>query len=310
MGRKRCNYYISILTFLSFILILTAFHPADGKMSNENENGIRGPLDPVVWIELDHEVIEIDVDIDLDRAHYVTGTVYCEIPLAAPPSYQVSVEISGTMFSFGVLFFRGYESQEFQGPVVISRSTSAYEPQYYSYWGTWKTENPQANGEVAEQMCKVWALPFGDVKIASVGDLEIKENNWKEFDVPVENHGNCHADVTLDISSEEDLEIRITPGTMQISEKTFDTFSVRIKAGPDSPDEGQIKMTATSSVTGSNMKDVYVIYYQKDQRLIGPFTAPWVIGFLSSFSFIVLTTLAIIFWRHRRSLRTKDDTNT
>jgi len=306
MGERGSGrHLIAIALLLLISIVVTAFLVEGVNGSNKLENGIQAPIKPNVWIELERDYIEINVDTSSDDFHYVRGTIHCEIPLAAPPGYQVKVVMySNFVGSYGFIFHRNLQQQEFQEVIPVSKGTSADAPTYRNYDGHWETESPKDNGPIEGVVCEIWALPFGEVHFPQVvGDLLVREDKWIKFEVPIENYGNCLAQITLSVEAEDGIEVDIVQPTIGIEQKLSDGFLVRVKVGSNAADTGNIRMTAVSSVQGTHMRDVYTIEYEKDNRVIGPFTAPMIIIFLSTFSLIVIVTLIIIFWRIRVSIK-------
>jgi uncharacterized protein YuzE len=305
MMKRREKHQRSIFTpsILLFLLILTTFPYANGETLYEREKGVKAPIEPTVWIELEEDVLMIDVDTETNDFNYIKGSVHCDIPKAAPPGYQVNAKIYvGNSVMFEFILHRSLPVMDFQVTLTISKSNSANVPRVYNFWGNWITESPRANGPISEVFCEVWALPFGEVHFSDIGYILVKEGKWYDLEIPISNNGNCPAKITITIETENNVNIDISQATIDVPHKDVDQFKVRIKTGSGSPDQGDVKMTITSNIQGKNMKDVHTIQYEKDKRILGPFTAPWVIVFLSVFSSIILITLAVIFWQYRRSL--------
>jgi len=312
MGRRKVNVSASILLVLFAVLFIDIFpYMASATSSNnimENEaDAPPPPLDPDVWVEVEHEEYDINVEPEVTEWLLVKAWVHCDVPPDLPPGdfVTVKVDITGTynypnIFSFD--FDRKIDMAQMNFYFTPPSGLSVERNIQIIYQPKWSMVRPARNGVGTSNETILHPLPYGSVFVEYVIPLKFNVGKMVYLGMIVENNGNCEAKISIQIGQEEGLEFLYPDLILIIPEDSSDVYPLGIKQPSGRGKEGKIHVRAVSSVPGRSDTYEFDIEYETRGKVEVFLTNP-----LVSISFLVLIavfiTSVVLFVRRRQRKR-------
>jgi hypothetical protein len=248
------------------------------------------PIDPEVWVEVEHEEYNLVVEPGRAETMNVRGWVHCVVSPATPPGTDVYVSLTilgGIYLSeyFQFQFDRAKEVEEFL--LILPEATGASVDNSYNirFYPEWSMSSPQRHGAGESTEVQVNYLPYGRIYVREMEEVRFDVGEWEEVEVITENNGNCDATLTISADGGSGIEVEFDSNTIQVIEGTVAIFLARIKQGSGGGKDGTIRFTVTSSVEGEQSKGETYLEYR---------TTGKVANFLSSTLFIVFLMIGIV----------------
>lgn len=276
MGRRRAFVSISLILLFLFIIIMDLI-PTDAS-------GIAAPLaplDPDVWVEVDHEESNINVEPEVSEGFMVTAWVHCDVPPDLPPGefVTVKVDVIKTFVKVDIMqtdvfpdlfifdFDRKTDVAQMNFPFTELSGVSVEWEIKVIFQPKWSIKRPARNGVGSSNETIFHILPYGSVSVKYVDRLKFDVGKMEYVEMIVENNGNCEAKISIQIEQEEGLEFLHPDLLFIIPERSFDVYQLGIKQPSGGGKEGKIHVRAVSSVPGRSSTYEFDIEYETKGKL-------------------------------------------
>ncbi|MBN1540202.1 MAG: hypothetical protein JW939_08675 [Candidatus Thermoplasmatota archaeon] len=299
MGRRKDLYYGSFAVLLLVpVLIAANFYPGGVQAAPIY------PLDPDVWVEVEHDEYDVNVEPETSEMLHVHGWVHCKTPPAFPPGETVivHVDIGGTTILndvFQYVFDRSTDVAEMNLEIVPILGASVELEILMRFIPNWYIDSIKRSGSGTEDQAVVHPLPYGAVHIRDPEKVTFSVGENKKIEVIVENNGNCEARVSMLIENEEGFRFAYPGLAFIIPERSFGIYPFYMEQTSGGGKEGKLHIKATSSVPGVLSSDEVDIEYETTGSIGNFFTGPI---FLVSFLILaaIITAALVIILRRRQ----------
>jgi hypothetical protein len=248
------------------------------------------PMDPEVWVEVEHEEYNLVVEPGKAQTTNVRGWVHCVVSPATPPGTDVAVSLTilGGLYLSEYFYFRFDRTKEVEEfLIILPEAAGASVDNSYSirFYPEWSMSSPERHGAGESTETHVSYLPYGRVHVREMEEVRFDVGEWEEVEVIAENNGNCDAMLTISADGGSGIEVEFTSNAIHVTEGTVAIFLARIKQGSGGGKDGSIRITVTSSIEGEQSTGETYLEYRTTGR---------VANFLSSTLFIVFLLIGTV----------------
>ncbi|MGA1866883.1 MAG: hypothetical protein ACMUFK_05385 [Thermoplasmatota archaeon] len=263
------------------------------------------PMDPEVWVEVENDEYDMDVEPGTSGMLHIRGWVHCEVAAAYPPgeTVQVTVDIGGTNYYTNVFqydFDKTTDVAEMNLDIAPILGASVEHEILMRFIPNWVILPTGRTGGGTEDQTVVHPLPYGSVHIRDPEKAIFGVGEKKRIDIIVENNGNSEAVIQMNIESVEGFEFTYPSLLFIIPERSFGVYPFFITQTSGSGKEGKLHIKATSSVPGVMASDEVDLEYETEGSIGQIITNPVFIVSLLVFIVVMIAATALLVRRRKR----------
>jgi len=299
--------------FTTFIILLLAgtqnFSILSSGRSIPIHDAPLAPIDPEVWVEVEHDEYNLMVEPGKAQTTEVRGSVHCVLSPATPPGseVEVSLKILGGLYLSEYFQFRFDRSKDVENFLItIPEMTGASVDSSYliRFYPEWSISSPQRHGAGEPTETHVNYLPYGCIRVREMEEVRFDVGEWEEVEVLAENNGNCDTTLTISSDGERGIEVEFASNAIMVPEGTVGIFLVRLRQGSGGGKDGTIRFSVSSSVEGEQSTGETYLGYRTTGKVANFLSSGLLILFLM-IGIVTLLTAVLLVLRRSRGLKRK-----
>ncbi|MFW3147140.1 MAG: hypothetical protein ACMUIE_10055 [Thermoplasmatota archaeon] len=308
MGKRewkvRIHLILSLIILSSFTLPLEVY-----RGLKEGPSAISSFMDPEVWIETEQEEFDICVEPGHSDDIEVKGIIHCDFASGTPPGTEVDVTLrilSNVEYTVD-LYFYFKKGEEESAPFRIIVPAPIAQPTnielFLTLFADWFIKNTNRYGQSEMHRIFLHALPYSHLRILDLHEQYFKVGQWHRIDIEVENRGNCHTDVFVEIDSGDKLEVMLPDLKFSVRSGGIGVYPIHLKQSSGMGKDGHVSITVRSDLPGEHNVDTHEFYFKTEGKIMGFITEPLVIIPLIIIFAFLITTMIIIIKKKRKKER-------
>jgi hypothetical protein len=204
---------------------------------------------------------------------------------------------------FQFLFDRTNEVQPFTLRAQEMVGKSVEDIIRVSFYPEWSIESTDRHGAGTPSFINIRPLPYCWLHIQEAEDQRFDAGEWHDFELLIENNGNCAVEVTVTLDMPEGFEFSLPLMKLQIKEKGVGTFPIQIKQTSSGSKEGNLKVSVSSDIPGQYNHDQIEVKYQTVGKFQQFMSSALVIAFILIGLATFITAFIMIFRRVKQKKR-------
>ncbi|MEA3559078.1 MAG: hypothetical protein U9R75_07490 [Candidatus Thermoplasmatota archaeon] len=308
MGEEKAleQYVLSIVILL---FVISTFPDLEVSALKNGKENIMSPLDPEVWVETESDTYPMYVEPGHAEELTISGSVHCDFAQGTPPGTKIYLELKIlSNFIFGRtidhVFIKGQEEEPLKFSSTIQDMTGSSSEVKYRITMIPNWDNPTANrqGIGETHIVYIEPRPYGSVMLVTPGPQKFNVGELHTIEIDIKNNGNCEADFSVSITTEEYLELTLPALKLIIGAGKIGTYPFQVEQGSGLGKEGHMDIKVRSSVPGDMDTSVQEIHFETYVSMKQIIFTP-VPLMISSIVIILLVTLIVVLVRKVKKSR-------
>ena len=297
-----------LFVFISLlILLIPCTNMARGSHDpmDHRPDGPLLPMDPDVWVVVEQDTYVMQVEPGNADVVPIEGSVHLDTPAGYPPDKEVIValDIIGSIAHTQNLLFtldRSNNVEEFIVEVPPILGALVDEDIFIRFHTSWYTHSPERTGTGGSDEARIYPVPYGSVHVQDRKKVIFDVGDNYEFEVLVENNGNCEAHITMSLEVDGNLEVSYPTLHFVVQARNVGYYPFLLKQKSGAGTSGKLTVTARSNITGLKYLSMVVIEYQTRGKALAFLWDPIVIAGLIILLVVIASGSFIVYRKMKK----------